>query len=82
MTPLGYQSLRLQVTSYTVGCRYNAVNFHPNPKKYTVQLAREGEVWGVCCEFNLWLSSVLVAAVLYAIYCFIGPRYSDTRQYL
>ena len=33
---------------YTVWCRYNAVNFLPNP--YT----REGEVWGVFWEFNVW----------------------------
>ena len=57
----------------TVWCRYNAVHFLPNPQKDTPYLTR---------EFNLWLSSVPVAAVLYTIYCFIEPRHSGTQLYL
>ena len=57
----------------TVWCRYNAVHFLPNPQKDTPYPTR---------EFNLWLSSVPVAAVLYTIYCFIEPRHSGTQLYL
>ena len=62
----------------TVQCCDNAINFLPNHKKDTLKLACEGKLWDVFCEFNLWLSSFLVTAVLYAI-CFIGPHYSGTR---
>ena len=34
------------------------------------------------CEFNLWLSFDLVAAVLYTIQCYIGPRYNGSRLYI
>ena len=35
--------------------------------KGTPELARESEVWGVFCEFSLWLSSGPVVTVLYTI---------------
>ena len=49
--------------------------------KETPLLAREDDLWSVFCEFNLWLSSVPVAAVLYTISCYIGLRYNGTRLY-
>ena len=44
--------------------------------KFNHSLAREGEVWGVFYEFNLWLSFLPVDAVLYGIKCYIGWCYS------
>ena len=38
----------------TVWYRCNVVNFHPNPHKRHAYLAREGELWGDFCEYNLW----------------------------
>ena len=39
----------------TVLSLYNAVNFTQNIINDTQQLTREGEIWGVFCEFKLWL---------------------------
>ena len=44
------------------------------------QLAREWEVWDAFCEFDLWLSCVPVAAVLYTEY-FTELLYNGARLY-
>ena len=50
--------------------------------KDTSLLTCEDEVCGKFCELNLWLNFIPVAAVLYKIRCYIGPRYSSTWPYL
>ena len=42
-------------------------------------LAFECEIWGVPCEFNIWLSYVSV--VLHALNIYIGTCYNRTRLY-
>ena len=49
--------------------------------KGTPWLACQGELWDVLCEFNLWLISVLVTAVLYTIKHIIEPRCNISRPY-
>ena len=61
----------------TVRCRYNAVNFLKNIHKYS-PLGR-----GSGCLLNPasgW-SSAWVPAIIYVIFYYIGPCYSDTRLY-
>ena len=41
-------------------CQFSLILSQNTPK-----LAREGEVWGVFCEFNLWRSYIPATAVLY-----------------
>ena len=52
----------------------------PNPHKIHPIGRPEGQGTDGFCEFNLWLSSGPVAAVLNTIYCFIRPRYNGTRH--
>ena len=43
-------------TANTVRCRYNAVNFLKNPHNRHPIARPWGEVWGVCCEFEVWFT--------------------------
>ena len=67
----------------TVRCRYNAVNFLPNPYKiHPIARPITGKVWDVFCGFELFdLYSASDPAVIYAIPCYIGPLYNGTRLY-
>ena len=51
-------------------CRYNAVNFLPNPHKRHPIARPWGQGMG-CCQFNPWLSSASVTAVLCRIQRYI-----------
>ena len=44
------------ILANAVRCCYNAVNFLQILIKRTPKLAREGEIWGVFSEFNVWLT--------------------------
>ena len=57
--------------SYTTWCRYKVVNFLQNPhKRHPIALPLW---WGMgFCEFNLWISSGSVAAVMYIIQLILG----------
>ena len=37
-------------------CLYNAVNFLQNAHNKHSKLARECEIWGVCCDYNIWFT--------------------------
>ena len=42
-----------EIVTYTVRCLYNAVSFLQNSHKRHVLT---GELWGVCCEFEVWFT--------------------------
>ena len=51
----------------TVRCRYNAVIFFKTLIMDTPQIDREGDVWGICCEFEVWFTYVLLLSCEYRI---------------
>ena len=70
---------------YTVWCRYNTVNFHPNPhKRHTIappvpERARCG-ISFVNITSDTYFSTVVIVPC--AKLCYIGPRYNGTRLYI
>ena len=70
----------------TVRCRYNAVNFIPNPYKIpTISRQNTTHIIGRGMGCNLWFDTDLYSAsinpVLYEISYYIGPFYNGTRLY-
>ena len=60
---------------------FQQINFIPNPYKRHLIFRPWGRCMGVVWVFTLWLSSFLVAAMLYTIQCYIGPLYNGTQLY-
>ena len=75
--------IRHRRTWSTVQCAKFSGIFFPNhnPHLHIITRKCEAKVWGVFCEFNLWLSYIPVTAVLYTIWCYIRPHYSGTQLY-
>ena len=65
----------------TVRCRYNAVNFLPNPHKIHLITRPLGRDMGCNLWFDTGLYSVSVNAVLYEISCYFRPCYNGTLLY-
>ena len=65
--PIWFFSIRFVFSQYSAVPLITRTIFSWILTKDTPLLAGKGEVWGVFCEFNLWLSSVPVPAVLYTI---------------
>ena len=61
----------------TVGNRYNAFNFS---QVFTKALT--GKLWGVFCALSLSYATSSVPAIIYAMSCYICPRYNDTQLYI
>ena len=65
----------------TVRCRYNTVNFLPNPHKTDTIACLLGRGMGCNLWFDTDLYSASVNAELYEISCYIRPRCNGTRLY-
>ena len=66
----------------TVRCRYNAVNFlKTSHKRHTIIRPLGQDIVFFYIQSLIYYSAP-IAAVIYAISCFIGPRYNGTQLYI
>ena len=71
------------IDTYTVQCRYNAVNFLLNPhNRHLIARPWGRGMGGVSCEFSVWFLLHCCHCSAYVISWYIRPRYSSTRLYI
>ena len=70
----------IYIYTYTLRCRYNAVNFLPNPHNGHPLARPSGLMSFVNLNFDSYSASV--NAVLYDTSCYTGPGYNGTRLHI
>ena len=69
--------------AYTVRCRYNVVSFLvDHHRRHTIARLRGRAMGWLLCTFRPWFIFCPIVAVLYAVSCYIGPRYTGTWLYV
>ena len=71
----------LILNGYTVRCSYNAVNFLPNPHNIHPIVRPLRARYGVILSVQTVSYTTSVTTLMYAISCYIGPRYNGNRLY-